>query len=97
MSETVKRTWVKQKIPKVSDNISVPRSSFDVDGDSYPGTLPQHIQKIMGTVIFVYNASMSKVCIQWDLDDTKTDIKIDDLIIEAQGSPKQTIKPRESS
>ena len=51
----------------------------------------------MGTVIFVYNAFMSKVCIQWDLDDTKSDIKIDGLTIEAQGSPKQTIKPQESS
>ena len=51
----------------------------------------------MGTVIFVYDASMEKIHIQWDLDDTKTDIKIDDLTIEAQGSPKQTIKPQESS
>ena len=42
----------------------------------------------MRTVIFVYNASMKKVRIQWDLDDTKPDIKIDDLTIEAEGSSK---------
>ena len=88
MFEITKRTRVKQKIPNVSDRISVPRSYFDVDGDSYSSTLPQHIQKIMRTVIFVYNASMKKVRIQWDLDDTKPDIKTDDLTTEAEGSSK---------
>ena len=51
----------------------------------------------MGIVIFVSDSSMKKVYIEWDLDDTKTDIKVNDLTIEAQGSPKQSIRPRESS
>ena len=70
--------------------IPVPRSYFDVDGTFYSS-------RLTGTVISVYNTSMKKVHIKWDLDDIKTDIKIDDLTIEAQGSPKQTIKPQESS
>ena len=70
MSEIKRRTRAKQKIQNASDRISVPRSYFDGDGDCYSSTLPQHIQKIVGTVNFVYDASMKKVCIQWDLHDT---------------------------
>ena len=96
MSEIVKRDRKKQIVPSVGARVSVKKEYFDVDKKSaYSATLPPHITKLVGSVIFVYEES-KKVRIEWDVDKTKIDVKVDDIQIEPIDEPIQSLDLQES-
>ena len=64
------------------DRVSVPREHFDSSEENpYSNSLPRHISRIIGTVIFIY-AKSRRVRIKWDIDGQCSDEKFDDLLKE---------------
>ena len=91
MAEIVKRQRIKQNIPAIGSRVSVERNFFDSDDSNpYSSMLPDNIQRIAGTVIFTYEHS-KKVRVKWDLDNTKNDIHIEDIQVEAHEFPLQSV------
>ena len=76
---------VKNKII-VGDCISVDRSYFGVQ---YGHQLPQHIDKINGRVVSVFENCSSRVV--WDIDKTESTVKNECVNVESKNTPMQTL------
>ena len=97
MTEIVKRDRVKHCAPHVGDRVSVKKDYFDSDSTNpYSAALPDHITRLLGTVIFVYDGH-KKVRVHWDVDKTKNDVKVEELTIESADKPVQSFELPESS
>ena len=82
---------IKIERPELGNRVSVPRTYFDGDGndENYSSYLPADVQKIIGTVIFMYER---KARVRWDLDGMCNDIIFQDLSIEPSLIASQVIE-----
>ena len=75
--------------PVVGSRVSVSRDYFDVIDDPYSSCLPRYINRIVGTVVFVYER---KLRVKWDLDNICNDVPIEAIIIELYNTEKQVLR-----
>ena len=71
------------------DRVSVARQYFDTSAFKYSDELPEEIDRIHGTVKFVFSNSKS-MYVHWDIDSTSTLVKFVDAQKE-ENSPWQTL------